>query len=94
MYHVLLHRKGLHIWFWLVQFSGKVPWQNVWRGLGVVVAGRQGEVGCGAWEKVGFSCCRRNVPRGGIFSQKIWIWEGVKSEFGLRLTAKLQIPRI
>ena len=28
-----------------------------------------------------------------IFSQKIWIWEGVRREFGLRLTAKLQIPQ-
>ena len=28
-----------------------------------------------------------------IFSQKIWIWEGVRKGFGSRLTAKLQIPQ-
>ena len=31
--------------------------------------------------------------RGEIFSQKIWIWEGFRREFGSRLNAKLQIPQ-
>ena len=49
--------------------------------------------------KIGTIFWRHTLPkltlqaqyRRGVFSQQIWSWEGVRSKFGLRLIAKLQI---